>query len=368
MTRWANPSLRLVCVVSVAALLVLLGAATASADPGAVPPPDATAPGPLEPDGANSAALNAQIESFEQPGSSRNSRSRPRLKRSTRKSRRTTPQRHPARSRQRSPTRTTLKLTSSMPSRTRCRARSPRCTARASSSTPNAGRRQLLTQEEAALEALESMSTEDLAAAQQPAGGDVSSPADDVGDVVAAADDGGAYRRTGGRRGSGAGLVTLWHPGFADVEGSPRLVAQPVTTSTTGDAGEHGVGLLVTQKLTWHFRPQKPADVGIDGRSSRCLVVGRVIGSSGCRLSPGRVRSRREEGWRRLGVPGELPHPPMIWSDRSGRHKDHLEAELTTPTGAGRTVLRGMSGRCVRKGGWLSYVAPFRRDRGAAGF
>lgn len=27
-----------------------------------------------------------------------------------------------------------------------------------------------------------------------------------------------------------------------------------------------------------------------------------------------------------------------------------------------------MSGRCVRKGGWLSYVAPFRQDRGAAGF
>jgi hypothetical protein len=49
-------------------------------------------------------------------------------------------------------------------------------------------------------------------------------------------------------------------------------------------------------------------------------------------------------------------------SPRTYKHHD------LGPTQVSISALRGMSGRCVRKGGWLSYVAPFRRDRGAAGF
>lgn len=55
----------------------------------------------------------------------------------------------------------------------------------------------------------------------------------------------------------------------------------PLSTGATGDAGVHGVGLLVNTQLGWRFRAQPDGDVGIDAQAEAVVnkvETGRLLG------------------------------------------------------------------------------------------
>lgn len=156
-------------------------------------------------------------------------------------------------------------------------------------------------------------------------------------------------------------------------------MAQALTTAITGDAGLFGVGLLVTAKLKWQFRPQDVADVGIDAQIEPVLEgrpSGRLLG---LQIKAGRSWFKEptpeRDGWvfredtqshREYWLSYKLPVVVVLYDpDDHVAYWQHVTAESAVVTGAGfkivipsRQRLDGSAHDVLAKR--VSYVAALR--------
>ncbi|MGW0215624.1 DUF4365 domain-containing protein [Micromonospora chokoriensis] len=123
-------------------------------------------------------------------------------------------------------------------------------------------------------------------------------------------------------------------------------------TTVTGDAGIHGVGLLVNTRLGWHFRPQPVADVGIDaqvesvvdGVSTGCLLglqikSGQSMFSEPAPDGSGWVYRERSQTHRRYWL--RYPLPVLLVLYQPETHTAYWQVvtdETAVATGAGFKV------------------------------
>ncbi|MEU5669057.1 DUF4365 domain-containing protein [Micromonospora sp. NPDC047753] len=123
-------------------------------------------------------------------------------------------------------------------------------------------------------------------------------------------------------------------------------------TTVTGDAGIHGVGLLVNTRLGWHFRPQPVADVGIDaqvesvvdGVSTGCLLglqikSGQSMFSEPAPDGSGWVYRERSQTHRRYWLRYPLPVLLVLYQpDTHTAYWQVVTDETAVATGAGFKV------------------------------